>query len=209
METTIKYFTSNELDSFFRVLAYRRKTAATELAYRNAVRDEALFHIMFFCALRVSEVILLNLEDYNELRKEIHCKRLKGGINNTLKIIDSNALQALNRHIRENKPTTYLFMNIRDNKTLSRKTVDYIVKIICKEAKIANKSKWHSHTFRHTKAIELAESGLDIKEIQYWLGHKCIANTQIYYEFTSAQHMAMYKKLQRKNKENNYYNRIY
>lgn len=200
MESTIKYFTENELASFFHVLAYRRRTASTELAYKNAVRDEALFYIMFYCALRVSEVILLNIDDYNVLKKEMHCKRLKGGINNTLKIIDSNVLQALNRHIRENNPTTSLFMNIRDNKPLSRKTIDFIVKSICMDAKILNKTKWHSHTFRHTKAIELAESGLDIKEIQYWLGHKCIANTQLYFEFTSSQHVAMYRKLQRKKK---------
>jgi site-specific recombinase XerD len=181
-------------------LEHRRRTASTELAYKNAVRDEALFHVMFYCALRVSEVLLLTMEDYNDLKKEMHCKRLKGGINNTLKIIDSNVLQCLNRHIRENSPTTFLFMNMRDNKPMSRKTVDFIVKNICMEAKIMNKTKWHSHTFRHTKAIELAESGLDIKEIQYWLGHKCIANTQLYYEFTSTQYMAMYKKLQRRRK---------
>lgn len=201
METTIKYFTESELRSIFRVLEQRRRTAETELAYKKAVRDEALFHVMFYCALRVSEVLLLNLEDFNRIRNEIHCRRLKGGVNNTLRIIDMNVLQILNRHIRENAPTTCLFMNIRDNKPLSRKTVDYIIKNVCMDAKIPNTSKWHSHTFRHTKAIELAESGLDIKEIQYWLGHKCIANTQLYYEFTSSQHAAMYHKLQR-NKKN-------
>jgi site-specific recombinase XerD len=198
MESTIKYFTENELNSIFRVLEHRRRTAATELAYKNAVRDEALFRVMFYCALRVSEVILLNIEDYNILKKEMHCKRLKGGINNTLKIIDNSVLQALNRHIRENAPSSSLFMNIRDDKPLSRKTIDYIVKNVCMDAKVPSRAKWHSHTFRHTKAIELAESGLDIKEIQYWLGHKCIANTQLYFEFTSSQHTAMYKKLLRK-----------
>lgn len=198
MDTTIKYFTEKELNSFFRTLEIRRKAATTELAYKNAVRDDALFHVMYYCALRVSEVIMLNIEDYNVLKKEIHCKRIKGGINNTLKVIDNSVLQALNRHIRENQPNSALFMNIRDNKPLSRKTIDFIVKNVCDDANILNRTKWHSHTFRHTKAIELAESGLDIKEIQYWLGHKCIANTQLYFEFTSTQHIAMYKKLQRK-----------
>jgi site-specific recombinase XerD len=200
METTIKYFTEEELDAIFKALEHRRKTATTEFALKNAIRDEALFKVMFYCALRVSEVIALNVEDYNTIKKEIHCKRLKGGINNTLRIIDSDVLQALNRHIRENVPTGSLFMNIRDNKLLSRKTVDYIVKDLCMEAKISNKSKWHCHTFRHSKAIELAESGLDIKEIQYWLGHKSISNTQLYFEFTSNQYNTMYKKLLRNKK---------
>lgn len=198
MESTIKYFTEDEIKSFFRVLANRKRIASTELSYKNAIRDDALFRVMYYCALRVSEVTMLNIEDYNILKKEIHCKRLKGGINNTLKIIDNDVLSALNLHIRENKPDSTLFLNIRDHKVLSRKTIDLIVKNTCSVAKISNKSKWHSHTFRHTKAIELAESGLDIKEIQYWLGHRSISNTQIYFEFTTAQHMAMYKKLKRR-----------
>ena len=198
METTIKYFTEDEVKAFFRVLINRKRTAPTEFAYKNAVREEALFRVMYYCALRVSEVTMLTIEDYNILKNEIHCKRLKGGINNTLKVIDPDVLSALNLHIKENKPASVLFMNIRDNKPLSRKTIDLIVKKTCAEAKISNHTKWHSHTFRHTKAIELAESGLDIKEIQYWLGHRSISNTQIYFEFTAVQHMAMYKKLKRK-----------
>lgn len=201
MKSTIKYFTEEELEMFFRELVKKRRNATSELAYRNAVRNEALFYILYYCALRVSEVTLLSMEDYNILRKEMHCKRLKGGLNNTLRIIDDRVLKALNRHLRDNQPKDFLFMNLRDEKPLSRKTIDVIVKRTCKDANITNKSKWHSHTFRHTKAIELAECGLDIKEIQYWLGHACISNTQLYFEFTSCQHAAMYKKLKKKRRD--------
>ena len=63
------------------------------------------------------------------------------------------------------------------------------------EANIKDKSKWHFHTLKHTRAVDLAEKGLDLKEIQYWLGHKEISNTQIYFQFTSVQYNALYRKL--------------
>lgn len=195
MEATIQIFTEEEIKSFFHILDANRVNASTNFKYNNAVRNEALFYIMYYCALRVSEVAILNIDDYNMLKKEVYCKRIKGGINNTIKIMDDKVLTALNRHIRVNQPTGFLFMNLRDNQSLSRKTIDYIVKKVCIEAKITNKTKWHSHTFRHTKAIQLIESGIDIKELQYWLGHKSIANTQLYYEFAALQHLNIYEQL--------------
>jgi site-specific recombinase XerD len=44
-------------------------------------------------------------------------------------------------------------------------------------------------------AVHLAESSLDVKELQYWLGHKNINNTIIYFQFTTTQQESMYQKL--------------
>ena len=68
------------------------------------------------------------------------------------------------------------------------------MKRFCAEAKI-RKDKAHFHALRHTRAIELAESGLGVREIQYWLGHTDIKNTEIYLQFTTRQHENMYQKL--------------
>lgn len=80
---------------------------------------------------------------------------------------------------------------------ISRKTLDKLMKKYCEMAKIKDKDKWHFHTLKHTRAVNLAESGLDLKEIQYWLGHKEISNTQIYFQFTSSQYETLYKKLKK------------
>ncbi|MBV4445947.1 tyrosine-type recombinase/integrase [Clostridium tyrobutyricum] len=56
-------------------------------------------------------------------------------------------------------------------------------------------SKWHVHALKHTRAVDLCNSELDLKEIQYWLGHKEVSNTEIYFQFISQQQENMYKKL--------------
>ena len=52
------------------------------------------------------------------------------------------------------------------------------------------------HSLKHTRGQFLADSGLDIKEVQYWLGHKNIRNTYIYFQFTRQQQEQMYEKLE-------------
>lgn len=196
-DETIKFFTTDERNSFFRVLEKKAKNAETDFSKKIAVRNEAMFKIIYYCALRVSESTLIKIENYNNLRDEIYCKRLKGGRNNTLKIIDEDILKSLEQHLKVNKPTSALFYNFHNNKPLSRKTLDVIFKKTCKFAKIQADDKWHNHTLRHTRAIDLAESGLDLKELQYWLGHVHISNTEIYFQFTSKQQETMYQKLKK------------
>ncbi len=196
-EETIKFFTAEEFNSFFKVLEKKTKNARTDFSKKIAIRNEAMFKIIYYCALRVSESSLIKREYYNSLRKEIYCKRLKGGRNNTLQIIDEDILNSLERHLKENNPTDALFFNFHNNKPLSRKTLDVIFKKTCKLAKIQAEDKWHNHTLRHTRAIDLAESGLDLKELQYWLGHVHISNTEIYFQFTSKQQEVMYQKLKK------------
>lgn len=159
----IKYFTNNELKRLFRFIE--------NSAGKNQVRDEAIFKVGYYCGLRASEIALINIDDYNTSRNELYCKRLKGNNNNTIKIIDRDILRALKRHIRNNNPENVMFASQKKN-PISRKTLDYLMKKYCSIAKIKDTSKWHFHTLKHTRAVDLGNSGLDLKEIQYWLGHK-------------------------------------
>lgn len=188
MDREIKYFTNRELKALFKVIENDDS--------KYAARNEAIFKIAYYCALRVSEVALIEVEDFNSTRNELYCRRLKGSYNNTLKIIDKEVLKALKRHLKNNKGQNHMFIS-RNNKPISRKMLDYLMKKYCEDAKIQDKSKWHFHTLKHTRAVDLAEQGLDLKEIQYWLGHKEVNNTQIYFQFTSSQQEYLYKKIER------------
>lgn len=200
MKTTIKYFTNEELNCFFRELEKERLYAKTEYARNCACRNEAMFKIMYYCALRVSEVCQLRPCDFNPLNNELHCTRMKEGLNNTLRILDADVLHSLKRHIKLNCPQTYLFESRNAGKMLSRKTIDHIFKKIGRKSKMKCTDKFHCHTLRHSRAVALADNGLDMKEIQYWLGHSDISNTLIYFQFTSRQEEVLYRKL-RKHKQ--------
>ena len=87
----------------------------------------------------------------------------------------------------------------QEKKPISRKTLDVLMKKYCHLAKISDIEKHHFHTLKHTAAVHLAESEIDIKELQYYLGHKSVTNTLIYFQFTTKQQETMYAKLQKNN----------
>lgn len=167
---------------------------------KHKVRDMAIFRIAYRCALRATEVGLILLEDYNRSKGELYCRRLKGSQNNTIRL-DDNSIRALNKYIREcgkKNGNDTLFLSQEGN-PISRKTLDVLMKKYCCDAKIADISKHHFHAIKHTAAVHLAESGLDIKDVQWWLGHRNINNTLIYFQYTTSQQNEMYSKLERKN----------
>ena len=57
--------------------------------------------------------------------------------------------------------------------------------------------KWHFHILKHSRAVELAEYGFDVDDIQYWLGHRNIQNTFVYLQYTSALKKTMFMQLEK------------
>ena len=190
-EEKIKYLTQQETINLFNAII------SINSIHRN--RDLAIFRVAYRCGLRASEVSMINLEDYNEQKGELYCKRLKGSRNNTIRL-DNKTKEILNTYIRENNIISLsspIFVS-QKNAPISRQTLDHLMKKYCAKANISDKKKHHFHALKHTTAVHLAESGMDIKELQWWLGHKAVTNTEIYFQFTTTQQEKMYLKLEEK-----------
>lgn len=187
----IKYFTQEEAKSLFK--------AIINLDNIHAVRDLAIFRVTYRCGLRASEIGLIKLEDYNASKGELYCKRLKGSCNNTIRL-DDKTKKALDKYINESNlsSNSEVLFKSQKGKPISRQTLDYLMKKYCSYANISDKSKYHFHSLKHTTAVHLAESDMDIKELQWWLGHKSVTNTEIYFQFTTKQQEKMYSKLEKK-----------
>jgi integrase/recombinase XerD len=188
-ESKIKYLTQQEAKALFNTI---------ESAYTShSLRDFVIFRIAYRCGLRVSEISLLKLQDYNASKGELYCKRLKGSSNNTLRL-DSKTKSILDKYILDNSitSTSQILFQSQKNNPISRQTLDYLMKKYCSMAGIEDKSKYHFHALKHTTAVHLAESDMDIKELQWWLGHKSVSNTEIYFQFTTRQQETMYSKLE-------------
>lgn len=187
----IKYLTQQEANSLF--------NAITSLESVHTVRDLAIFRIAYRCGLRASEIALIKLEDYNSVKGELYCKRLKGSCNNTIRL-DTKTKNALDRYINESNisSNSEVLFKSQQSKPISRQTLDYLMKKYCSLSSIDDKSKYHFHALKHTTAVHLAESDMDIKELQWWLGHKSVSNTEIYFQFTTKQQEKMYSKLEEK-----------
>jgi site-specific recombinase XerD len=189
----IKYFTQEELIKLFQSIE------RTKNNNKYWLRDLCILRVAYRCGLRASEIGIIKRNDYNSKTKEIYCRRLKGSLNNTIRL-DKETVKILNAYIKEYGIGSFdaLFKS-RQNKPISRQMLDIIIKKYCKMAGIHNVSKWHFHTLKHSIAVHLAESGLDIKEVQYYMGHKNVNNTLIYFQFTTSQQENMYKKLKKSN----------
>jgi Site-specific recombinase XerD len=185
----IKYLTQQEAKNLF--------TAISSVESTHANRNLAIFRIAYRCGLRASELALIKLGDYNMAKGELYCKRLKGSCNNTIRL-DAKTKEIVNNYILENNISSNceVLFKSQKNKPISRQTLDYLMKKYCALAKIEDKNKHHFHALKHTTAVHLAESDMDIKELQWWLGHKAVTNTEIYFQFTTRQQEKMYSKLE-------------
>jgi site-specific recombinase XerD len=163
-----------------------------------------MFNLMYYCGLRAWEVSLLKLENYNNHKWEIFIKRLKGSLNNTIRL-DEKRIKLLNKYIREYSSDKiywikgqydYLFKSKNWN-PINSNSIFFIFKEYAKKTKI-DQAKLHPHCLKHSIAVHLAESWIDMKDLQYYLGHKSILNTQVYFQYTTKQLENLYQKLDSK-----------
>jgi site-specific recombinase XerD len=76
--------------------------------------------------------------------------------------------------------------------------IRFLMKFYWKKARLPEE-KQHPHILKHSIAVHLAESWVDIKDLQYYLWHKNINNTTIYFQYTTKQMDSFYNKLKANN----------
>lgn len=192
MKEKVKYLSYEK--EFKKLIKAIDNTKGTDIG-TFCLRDKLMFLIAFECGLRASEVGMLKKEDYNDIANELYCRRLKGSNNNTIRLTKSTG-NLLKRYLKtEPNNSEYIFIS-REGNQITKFTLNKLCKKYFKLAKL-DMSKAHFHTIKHTTGVYLAEQGLDVKEVQYILGHKRIDNTMIYFQFTTKQQEVLYKKLGR------------
>jgi integrase len=193
----IKYLTTDEftrlLDSFEKAKKIFLKDIKKQ-SFKFYKRDKLIFLLAYECGLRASEVSNLRKDDFHEKSRELFCRRLKGSRNNTIRLTSKTA-KILRNYLEINSEGSNIFLS-RKGTPLSRQ---HLTRLCKKYFELANipKEKQHFHTLKHTAGVHLADYGLDIKEVQYILGHRNVENTMIYFDFTSKQQDALYSKLGR------------
>jgi len=148
-------------------------------------RDYGLLLFLYNTGARVSEAAHLTIE---ALRlNDPPCVRLlgKGGKTRLCPIWSRTvtALQTILRSRPDAASDTPVFLNVR-GQPLTRFGIHTLVeRTIAKAAQtlpsLAAK-KISPHTIRHTTAVHLLRSGVDINTIRAWLGHVCLATTNRY-----------------------------
>ncbi|MDP9041459.1 MAG: site-specific tyrosine recombinase XerD [Bacteroidota bacterium] len=171
------------LPDFLSVEEINRIVGAIDLSKPEGERNRAILETMYSCGLRVSELVNLRLSSlYADLGfiKVIgkgDKERLVPIGNIALKFIGIYKNQVrLHANIRKGHEDI-LFLN-RRGAGLSRQMIFILLKELVREAGI--KKTVSPHTFRHSFATHLVESGADLRAVQEMLGHESITTTEIY-----------------------------
>ncbi|MBN1597007.1 MAG: tyrosine-type recombinase/integrase [Bacteroidales bacterium] len=158
------------------------KQEVEELIRCNRNRKQRLvLMLMYGCGLRLGEVVNLRLEDIDFKRKQINICNGKGRKDRTINLTDKLRYQ-IEVYINEYAPSVYLF-NGQDSLHYSRESIGNIVKNSAIKAGI--KKRVTPHVLRHCYATHMLERGVDLRYIQYLMGHKSSKTTEIYTHVSS------------------------
>lgn len=174
---TIEYFEFEEITSIL-------KTVDRTTIY--GLRDYALISLMFNTGARVGELTALRINDLC-LTKPFSVLLHGKGKKERICPIWSQTASVLREHIKEQSIKPIELMAVFTNhlgKPLTRFGVRYVLsKYLSLAADIQpslKKKHLHPHSMRHSTAIYLLKSGIDICTISHWLGHASINTTNKY-----------------------------
>jgi len=146
----------------------------------NAKRDYAILTLFYSSGIRLSELTGIDVEDIS-LERAIVRVLGKGGLEREAELTDQ-AIKALGSYLKARRfwkgSSNKAFFLTRTGERIKKRDVERKVKEYAKKAGI--KEKVTPHMLRHSIATHLLDSGMDIRRVQSFLGHKSIASTQIY-----------------------------
>ena len=173
---------SLKLPDVLPVEAIDRLLKSPDTGKPNEARDAAMLELLYAAGLRVSELILVKIQDIN---LEAGFVRVYGkGSKERIVPIGQYATTTLRHYIETSRPillktisSPFLFV-ARAGKPMTRQGFWKLIKRYADRAGIQQKISPHS--LRHSFASHLLEGGADLRAVQIMLGHVDISTTQIY-----------------------------
>ena len=141
------------------------------------LRSVLMIELLYSCALRVSELVGINLDDID--MNEGFVKVMGKGGKARFSPMGQTTIEVLKRYVKQrpNCNTDALFINQKSLR-ISTRTVQNIVKNRALEVGVS--INVHPHMLRHAAATHFLQSSHDLRTVQEFLGHKSIKSTQVY-----------------------------
>ena len=151
----------------------------------SSIRDLAMLHLLYATGMRVSELVALNLEHIDLEQATVICAG-RNGKNKRERVLPLSLLaldqiknylaHARQRLIQHHPDEQALFVN-HHGERLTRQGFWLIIKGYARQANITGITP---HMLRHSFAILMLQSGMELRSVQELLGHAHIATTQVY-----------------------------
>lgn len=151
------------------------------------IRDVAIFELFYSSGLRLSELIMLDINDLDFSEGFLKVRHGKGGKQRILPV-GGKALEAVRKWLacRPDCASGALFVSARGSR-MGQRSVQLRLEKWCIKNGLAEHV--HPHMLRHSFASHLLESCQDIRAVQELLGHADVSTTQIYTHL-DFQHLA-------------------
>jgi integrase/recombinase XerD len=156
-------------------------------AYAQDGRTGLMLQTLLETGARASELVQIRVEDVSFVERVITIRQGKGGKRREVPIRrDLAQLLRLHTGARRTGP---LFASRQEGSgptpyVLTRQRVGQIVRAVAVAAGISKRV--YPHLLRHTVATRLLALGMDITDLQRFLGHESIATIRLYAETTAA-----------------------
>ena len=180
-ETTLKK--SNETIKFFYKDEFKLLMENTDNGFHRL-----LFLFIYETGSRISEALSVKYSDIDESTSKVKIPVLKQKrkVWKFLKISDKLLSLILSRQLKGFEKNDYVFARFKGKRHISRQAAD---KIFAKYVKNilgdSYSDKAHLHALRHSRAVHLLDSGMNIMLLKNFLGHSNISNTLIYLKYSS------------------------
>jgi integrase/recombinase XerD len=156
-------------------------------AYAQDGRTGLMLQTLLETGARASELVQLRVEDVSLTERVVTIRHGKGGKHREVPIRRDLA-QLLRLHIGARRAGP-LFASRQQGSgpvphTLTRQRIGQVVRDVARSAEITKRV--YPHLLRHTVATRLLARGMDITDLQRFLGHESITTTRLYAETTAA-----------------------
>lgn len=176
-QRAVEYLERNEIEA---ILSRIDRTS------RDGRRDYALLATMFNTGARVQEIVDLRARDL-QLIRPFQIRLFGKGRKERFCPVWPQTASVLREHCKERdidlRSDARVFLNHREE-PLTRFGVRYILGKHLKSARVNVRTlthkRLHPHSMRHSTAVALLKSGVDLTTISHWLGHTSPNTTNRY-----------------------------
>lgn len=144
------------------------------------IKHKTALTIIYSAGLRISELINLKINDIDFDKKRIHLIAAKGKKDRYVQLANRTD-QLIHYYLKRYNPEVYMFEGFKGGK-YSATSIQKFIKKYARDIGITKQITPHS--LRHSFATHLLEKGIDLRYIQYILGHSSSKTTEIYTHIT-------------------------
>jgi integrase/recombinase XerC len=163
----------------------------------SALRDRVIMELLYASALRVSELVGLDLSDVDDERRVVRV--LGKGAKERIVPFGLPAQRSLRAYLERGRPAllgahaeagSALLLGPRGRRLSTRAVYSMVAGLL---AELPGTGPSGPHTLRHTAATHLLDGGADLRAVQEILGHASLGTTQIYTHVSAERLASVYR----------------